>query len=375
MPIMRPSSCEIRISLLGGFSVAVAGQPVPDRWRLRKAKTLVKLLALAPGHRLHRDIVVDRLWPDAEPQAAANNLYQVVHTIRRMMGAGSIALVDDVVRLCPAGGLTRRCRPVRASRRTARNSNDIAALQHALRLWTGPLLPEDLYADWADEHRDRLTEPMPPWRRCSARSCPSKANGSRPGPVGTTRIRPAPRRTPPPGLDRGTRRPRPTLGSHRGLRAVARRPGRGVRRRTRTSDQGPLPTAAHRQQPCSMPAYAPPALQPARGATARNGSNCCSAWQRASAGESHLFLISGEAGIGKTRLAEELLAWADQQGIATARARSYSAEGRLALAPVTEWLRSDAIRQSLGQLADVWLTETARLLPELLDERPHVAAT
>ena len=30
--------------------------------------------------------------------------------------------------------------------------------KHALALWTGPLLPEDQYADWADEHRERLTE-------------------------------------------------------------------------------------------------------------------------------------------------------------------------------------------------------------------------
>ena len=76
--------------------------------------------------------------------------------------------------------------------------------------------------------------------------------------------------------------------------------------------------------------------------------------------------------LAKTHLAEELLTWADQQGIATARTRSYGAEGRLALAPVTEWLRSDDIRQSLSRLADVWLTEIARLLPELLDERPNL---
>jgi predicted ATPase len=95
-----------------------------------------------------------------------------------------------------------------------------------------------------------------------------------------------------------------------------------------------------------------------------------SSWQRASVGQSHLLVISGEAGIGKTRLAEELLAWADWQGIATARTRSYGAEGRLALAPVTEWLRSDAVRRSLSRLADVWLSEIARLVPELVDKRP-----
>ena len=93
---------------------------------------------------------------------------------------------------------------------------------------------------------------------------------------------------------------------------------------------------------------------------------------RKGAGESHLFLISGEAGIGKTHFVEELLMWADQQGIATARTRSSLAEGRLALAPVTEWLRSDDIRESLRRLADIWLTEIARLLPELLDERPDL---
>ena len=99
-------AAEVHVSLLGGFSVTVNGEPVPDRWRLRKAKTLVKLLALAPGHRLHREVVVDRLWPDTEPQVAANNLHQIVHTIRRMMGPESITLSDDVVRLCPAGGLS-----------------------------------------------------------------------------------------------------------------------------------------------------------------------------------------------------------------------------------------------------------------------------
>ena len=60
------SAAEVHVSLLGGFFVAVNGQPVPDRWRLRKAQTLVKLLALAPGHRLHREVVVD-WWPTPSP--------------------------------------------------------------------------------------------------------------------------------------------------------------------------------------------------------------------------------------------------------------------------------------------------------------------
>jgi len=96
------------------------------------------------------------------------------------------------------------------------------------------------------------------------------------------------------------------------------------------------------------------------------------AWQHTHEGSSSFVLVSGEAGIGKSRLAEEFLLWANQQGAITARARSYAAEGQLSLAPVTEWLRSERLRAPLRQLDVVWLTEVARLLPELKEDRPDV---
>lgn len=96
-------------------------------------------------------------------------------------------------------------------------------------------------------------------------------------------------------------------------------------------------------------------------------------WRHAASGAAHFALITGEAGIGKSRLAEELFNWAARQGFATARTRSYSAEGRLSLAPVTEWLRSDTLRPNFASLSPVWLTEIARLLPELLSDYPHLA--
>ena len=98
-----------------------------------------------------------------------------------------------------------------------------------------------------------------------------------------------------------------------------------------------------------------------------------SAWRRATDGQAHLFLITGEAGIGKSRLAEELFAWVTSQGFASAYTRSYGTEGRLSLAPATEWLRSKAIRPHLAKLDPVWLTEIARLLPELLREHAGLA--
>jgi DNA-binding SARP family transcriptional activator len=92
------------------------------------------------------------------------------------------------------------------------------------------------------------------------------------------------------------------------------------------------------------------------------------AWQAAAHGAPQFVALNGEAGTGKTRLAEELLAWAARQGIATTAAECYAGEGALAYAPVVTWLRA----HPLPPLEPVWLTEIARLLPEVLADNPDV---
>jgi DNA-binding SARP family transcriptional activator len=52
----------VRIFLLGGFTVSVDGATIDEPWRLRKAETLVKLLALAPAHRARREVLCEQLW-------------------------------------------------------------------------------------------------------------------------------------------------------------------------------------------------------------------------------------------------------------------------------------------------------------------------
>lgn len=98
-----------------------------------------------------------------------------------------------------------------------------------------------------------------------------------------------------------------------------------------------------------------------------------SLWREAERGHAQLVLVSGEPGIGKTRLIEEFRSWCAHRGAVTAEARSYQAEGALAYGPVVTWLRSEAIRARLARIERAHLAELARLLPELLAEVPGLA--
>lgn len=95
-------------------------------------------------------------------------------------------------------------------------------------------------------------------------------------------------------------------------------------------------------------------------------------WSRIFVGGSHFVLLSGEAGIGKTRMGEEMLEWARRQGISHARTRSYAAEGHLSYDPIVGWLHSEVCQRAITQLEKLWLTELSRLLPELLIETPDL---
>jgi predicted ATPase len=141
------------VTLLGGFAAEAAGSPVPDSaWRLRKARELVKLLALADGHRLHREQAMDVLWPDRDPGSAANNLNQAVYAARKALGAAAIELQDGLLRL--DADLDVEAFEVAAT--DARRDRTAAACERALALYGGELLPENRYDDWAELERGRL---------------------------------------------------------------------------------------------------------------------------------------------------------------------------------------------------------------------------
>ncbi len=155
----------VRIGLLGGFSVSVGDRKVAEgAWRLRKAATLMKLLALAPGHRLHRERAMDLLWPDLGLRAASNNLRQTLHVARRTLhpdpeiASRYLSAGGEQLVLCPHGQVWVDAVAFEEAVNTARRSKDPAAYRAAIELYSGELLPEDRYEEWAEGRRQELRQ-------------------------------------------------------------------------------------------------------------------------------------------------------------------------------------------------------------------------
>ena len=154
----------LELYLLGRFRVAVDGIDVDDlRWSRKKSRVLVKLLALAPNRKLHREQLIDMLWPDADAELALNNLHKVIHAARRALepdlaqGARSrfIQTFETQVVLATAGGTIDADEFERLASESLQ-TRDTGALQSALALYRGDLLEEDLYEDWTSVRRERL---------------------------------------------------------------------------------------------------------------------------------------------------------------------------------------------------------------------------
>jgi DNA-binding SARP family transcriptional activator len=154
MPTMR----ALAIELLGRSTVAVDAQQVSgDSWRSRRAADVVKLLALAPDHRIHRLQLMEALWPESEPGAAGTNLRKALHFARLAL-ADERAIVNEhgVLVLAPEATVGTDVESFEAAARRALETGDAATCRDAAELYRGDLLPEDLYESWTIEPRGRL---------------------------------------------------------------------------------------------------------------------------------------------------------------------------------------------------------------------------
>ena len=154
----------VRIRLFGSFAVAGESELPAGAWRLRKAKSLVKLLALSPGRRLHREQVMELLWPERDPVAAANNLHQALYVARRALAAAGadastvLPLREDMLVLAPDGGVEVDVDVFETAVARARETGALVDHLGALRCYHGELLPEDRFEPWAASRREAVGE-------------------------------------------------------------------------------------------------------------------------------------------------------------------------------------------------------------------------
>lgn len=155
----------VRIQLLGQFRVSIGSRTIEDAdWYLRKAKALVKLLVLAPSHRLHRGELMDILWPDLDIDAATNNLHKALYISRRVLEpdlpakapSGYLHINGDFISLDCPGGLFVDVEEFASAAQLARDDGTVEAYRRAVELYPGDLLPEDRYEDWAVRLREAL---------------------------------------------------------------------------------------------------------------------------------------------------------------------------------------------------------------------------
>jgi DNA-binding SARP family transcriptional activator len=93
-------------------------------------------------------------------------------------------------------------------------------------------------------------------------------------------------------------------------------------------------------------------------------------WKAARRGGGAIVLIEGEAGVGKTRLAGDLLRWVVADGGFALRGRSGDVRAGFPFASAVEVLRNMLAAPGLAGAAPEWLAELSRLLPELRHRFP-----
>jgi polyhydroxyalkanoic acid synthase PhaR subunit len=97
-------------------------------------------------------------------------------------------------------------------------------------------------------------------------------------------------------------------------------------------------------------------------------------YQRVAIGQAQIVLLKGERGIGKTRLVNEFLHWAQTQGADVLAGQTLQTREQLSYQPLIDALRRRMAHgvPSSDLLSNVWLAELSHVLPELLDRYPDL---
>ena len=155
----------LRVELLGGFRVERVGVARPVVWQRRTARTLTKLLAAHPRHSLHREEILELLWPGVPAKSALNRFGQALHAARRAFepelrpreSSAYLRMTESVLSL-ETEHVVIDADHFQQLAESALGRGNEEAYESALAAYGGDLLPEDRYQDWCAERRAFLAE-------------------------------------------------------------------------------------------------------------------------------------------------------------------------------------------------------------------------
>ena len=367
----------LHVSLLGEQTIA-GDRAGSVRARSSRAVVLVAFLVVHAGSPQARQRIAGLFWPESTDAQALTNLRRELHHLRQVLG-DEPSLVVTSSDLCWRD--TKTCRvdvrvfdiERKAALAAAAAGDDDGILPHsaaAIAAYRGELLP-GVYEDWLLEARSQLE------RQCADLCDLVCAVRARTGDLAGA-VQAARRRVQLQPLEEAGYRTlmelQADLGDRAGAVSTYHHCASVLERELGVAPDPLTRQAFQRLMAPARPAAPPPAAadpgvhRPGLAAAQLLGRSAelgvlQDAWRAAVAGGPGLVLVRGGAGVGKTRLVAEVAEMARSHGAVVAIARCFGTAGRLALAPVADWLRHDAVQSAAATLDPAWRAEVGRLIP------------
>ena len=395
----------LRLAVLGPPEVVHDGSRLT--FALRKAQALLLYLAVEGG--LHpRSKLAALLWPDSEPSDARKNLRNALALLRSLLADDSPAAHHHLLSECELLGLHPRApleldldvvqRAWKAAQGPSTAPTEpqhtalVAQVQHALALVRGPFLDgfwlreEAPFDVWVQQQQHQwqvrlqlLFDRLSFWQETGGELEQGKATLTR-----WLALDPLAEE-----VYRRLMRMHLALGEATAALQVY---AACQARLTQELQIAPSPDTRALAEHIRATAASRSGSAPARSSTATAErrppseliaplvgraaafSQLVSHYQQARQGQPQVVLVVGEAGIGKTRLASEFVAWARAQGAEVLSGHAFEMGGRLPYQPLVEALRTRLEAENAPEdlLEDLWLSELARLLPELRVRYPDL---
>lgn len=175
LPARSQTTVPLAIYGLGRFRIFTNGKPLADRaFRRRRSLEILKILLTHYGTRLHRDELVELLWPDELPKAAERSVKVAIHYLRRALATnggqqtrefiltqnGGYAFNTEAVHFFDVQAFLAACAQTQQAAVAGNGEAAVTAGTAAMELYRGDFLQEEPYADWAALRRETLRDAL-----------------------------------------------------------------------------------------------------------------------------------------------------------------------------------------------------------------------